>query len=194
MKAQAAQTARSIVAEPAKHIIPVEPAKPVNFRMNPTSKRRAFGQPGVEPRWTHGDKDGVGTAYAASSRIWFTPYVKLLRSVSDGRVIDLIPEVAGRYLGDHKGLEQFEIWKFNRQNRSVKKGFTLRIQAAAAFCLHWSANEWTTVEDTPSLAPVLGFHFVDIPISDIQRAPIGFTFFWTAENRWEGRDYAVAVE
>jgi len=27
---------------------------------------------GIEPRWTHGDKDGVGTAYAASSRIWFT--------------------------------------------------------------------------------------------------------------------------
>jgi glucoamylase len=32
----------------------------------------AFGWPGIEPRWTHGDKDGVGTAYAASSRIWFT--------------------------------------------------------------------------------------------------------------------------
>jgi len=27
---------------------------------------------GHEPRWTHGAKDGVGTAYAASSRIWFT--------------------------------------------------------------------------------------------------------------------------
>jgi glucoamylase len=34
--------------------------------------RAAFGRPGIEPRWTHGSKDGVGTAYAASSRIWFT--------------------------------------------------------------------------------------------------------------------------
>ncbi|MEO8340408.1 MAG: hypothetical protein ABI604_11940, partial [Nitrospirota bacterium] len=33
---------------------------------------KAFGWPGIEPRWTHGGKDGVGTAYAASSRIWFT--------------------------------------------------------------------------------------------------------------------------
>ena len=33
---------------------------------------QAFGWPGIEPRWTHGAKDGVGTAYAASSRIWFT--------------------------------------------------------------------------------------------------------------------------
>jgi len=32
----------------------------------------AFGWPGIEPRWTHGGKDGVGTAYAASSRVWFT--------------------------------------------------------------------------------------------------------------------------
>ena len=32
----------------------------------------AFGAPGVEPRWTSSLKDAVGTAYAASSRIWFT--------------------------------------------------------------------------------------------------------------------------
>ena len=32
----------------------------------------AFGHPGINPRWTHGCKDGVGTAYAASSLIWFT--------------------------------------------------------------------------------------------------------------------------
>jgi glucoamylase len=32
----------------------------------------AFGAPGSEPRWTSSVKDAVGTAYAASSRIWFT--------------------------------------------------------------------------------------------------------------------------
>jgi glucoamylase len=32
----------------------------------------AFGAPGVEPRWTSSRKDAVSTAYAASSRIWFT--------------------------------------------------------------------------------------------------------------------------
>lgn len=36
------------------------------------NQRTAFGQPGLEPRWTQGNKDGVGTAYAISSRIWFT--------------------------------------------------------------------------------------------------------------------------
>ncbi len=32
----------------------------------------AFGTPGLEPRWTSSVKDAVGTAYSASSRVWFT--------------------------------------------------------------------------------------------------------------------------
>ena len=32
----------------------------------------AFGSPGLPPRWTSSVKDAVGTAYSASSRIWFT--------------------------------------------------------------------------------------------------------------------------
>ncbi len=34
--------------------------------------KHAFGKPGLEPRWTCGDKDGAGTAYSADSHIWFT--------------------------------------------------------------------------------------------------------------------------
>ncbi|MCC5647668.1 glycoside hydrolase family 15 protein [Nostoc sp. CHAB 5824] len=33
---------------------------------------QAFGSPGIDPRWTHANKDGVGTAYSTSSRVWFT--------------------------------------------------------------------------------------------------------------------------
>ena len=32
----------------------------------------AFGAPGLEPHWTSSVKDAIGTAYAASSRVWFT--------------------------------------------------------------------------------------------------------------------------
>jgi glucoamylase len=32
----------------------------------------AFGSPGLPPRWTSSKKDAVATAYAASSRVWFT--------------------------------------------------------------------------------------------------------------------------
>ena len=41
----------------------------------------AFGWPGQEPRWTHGDKDGIGTAYSAASRIWFTVWNGIVTEV-----------------------------------------------------------------------------------------------------------------
>jgi glucoamylase len=33
---------------------------------------RAAGGSGIEPRWTHGAKVAVGSAYSTSSRVWYT--------------------------------------------------------------------------------------------------------------------------
>ena len=41
----------------------------------------ATGGPGIEPRWTRSDKDGVGTAYSALSRVWFTVSKGILNEV-----------------------------------------------------------------------------------------------------------------
>src|ERR1039457_2298445 len=35
-------------------------------------KNPAPGGPGIEPRWTRGAKDAVGTAYSTASRVWYT--------------------------------------------------------------------------------------------------------------------------
>lgn len=132
---------------------------------------------------------------AAMPLMWaHAEYIKLIRSVSDGRVFDLIPEVAARYLGDRKACQRFEIWKPNRQVRAVKKGHTLRVQVPASCRLIWTNDEWRTVNTTPSTPTTFGIEFIDIPISAAQQAPIRFTFFWTNANSWEGRDYAVALE
>src|SRR5213595_2978978 len=40
--------------------------------MNPPENSVAFGAPGIEPRWTSSAKEGVGTAYHTSCRLWFT--------------------------------------------------------------------------------------------------------------------------
>jgi glucoamylase len=42
---------------------------------------KAFGGPGIEPRWTRSAKDVVGTAYFTGSRIWFTISYGLLNEV-----------------------------------------------------------------------------------------------------------------
>jgi len=40
--------------------------------MNSPENSLAFGAPGIEPRWTSSAKEGVGTAYHTSCRVWFT--------------------------------------------------------------------------------------------------------------------------
>ena len=40
--------------------------------MDPLDHEPAFGAPGIEPRWTRSAKEGIGTAYHTSCRVWFT--------------------------------------------------------------------------------------------------------------------------
>ncbi|MGA7763653.1 MAG: glycoside hydrolase family 15 protein [Candidatus Binataceae bacterium] len=42
---------------------------------------RAWGAPGIEPRWTHSAKDVVGTAYSTASPVWFTASGGVLNEV-----------------------------------------------------------------------------------------------------------------
>ncbi|HYK92484.1 MAG TPA: glycoside hydrolase family 15 protein, partial [Thermoplasmata archaeon] len=43
--------------------------------------RDAFGGPGIPPKWSHGNKEGVGTAYAQDSKVWFTLFRGCLTEV-----------------------------------------------------------------------------------------------------------------
>lgn len=120
-------------------------------------------------------------------------YIKLLRSVADGRVFDCIPEVAQRYLGNRE-CRPIEVWKFNRRTATVGRGATLRIlKTGHPFRLRWSRNEWQNTEEMPSRATVVGIEYVDIAVPLEQQPPIRFTFYWTGSERWEGRDYMVSV-
>jgi glucoamylase len=151
-----------------------------------------------EQVWADADRPGDHMYFgrptgAAMPLLWaHAEYIKLVRSATDGTVFDLIPEVAERYRRSAKRTE-LEIWKFNRQAASVKPGGTLRIQAAAPFRLRWTNDEWQKTTDTRSTATGLGPEFVDISVPRGQQAPLRFTFFWTTPERWEGRDFAVAI-
>ncbi len=131
---------------------------------------------------------------AAMPLMWaHSEYIQLLRSAVDGRVFGTIPAVAERYLSTSVDCPKMEIWKPNRQTRTVQTDHTLRIQAPAAFRLRWSRDNWQAPLDTNSTPTVLGIEYVDIAIDNQQRAPIRFTFYWNADERWEGHDYEVAI-
>jgi len=49
--------------------------------MEPWGSRIAPGAPGMPPRWSHSNKDGVGTAYSADSRLWYTVWRGIVTEV-----------------------------------------------------------------------------------------------------------------
>jgi glucoamylase len=130
---------------------------------------------------------------AAMPLMWaHAEYIKLVRSAQDGEVFDRVPEVASRYRCLRKG-PVVEIWKSSRQIAAIDPGTKLRIIAPEAFILRWTADEWQSSAQIASSATALSLHSVDIPLTLNGPAPIHFTFFWTENGRWEGRDYTVAI-
>jgi glucoamylase len=131
---------------------------------------------------------------AAMPLMWaHAEYIKLLRSARDGKVFDLIPEVAEHFRA-RQHPSKLEVWKHNRQVRSIAPGSLLRIIADRPFILHWSLQEWSDKNDSNSRAAVIGLHYVDVSVPQAQRAPIKFTFHWLDDNCWEGKDYEVATQ
>jgi glucoamylase len=130
---------------------------------------------------------------AAMPLMWaHAEYIKLLRSVHDGEVFDLVHPAVERYRRRGRP-EPIEIWTFRRRASSVRAGTLLRIQAGAPFRLRWTADEWSIARDTDSASTRLGISFADLPISRQQTAPLRFTFYWPEAGRWEGRDFAINV-
>jgi glucoamylase len=121
-------------------------------------------------------------------------YIKLLRSTADGRVYDLIPQVAERYLGKRHKRKQYEVWKPNRHVRFMRAGSILRVHGAAPFTLHWSSDNWKTVQDSRSSRSTLQIDYVDLlTVVTSPGTCIRFTFLWVDHNRWEGQNYSVTV-
>lgn len=131
-------------------------------------------------------------AGAALPLMWaHAEYVKLLRSVADGQVFDLIEPVSARYLR-RRPQTMWQVWKPARRVATVNAGTTLRILTPSAFRLRWSGDGWQTANDVSSTETAFGF-FADIQISTSQRSPVWFTFYWLADDRWEGRNYTVEI-
>jgi glucoamylase len=151
---------------------------------------QVWDEPDIEKAHMHFGKP-TGSAMPL---VWaHDEYVKLLRSARDEKVFDLIPEVSKRYIEDRSRCNKLEIWKPNRQVSTMKREYTLRIQAPDAFRLRWSRDDWKTFDDTQSVPTSLGIEYVDIETQDFQKLPIRFTFFWTGSDRWAGRDYKVVL-
>jgi len=132
---------------------------------------------------------------SACPLVWaHSEYIKLRRSIRDGKIFDQPPQTVQRYLVE-KHTRQFFGWRFNNKTRSIPRNKTLRIVLLSAARVHWSIDDWKTPHDTETRDTGLGIFTLDLPTASLPAGgQAAFTFFWPNDNRWEGTDYRVTVE
>jgi len=132
---------------------------------------------------------------SACPLVWaHAEYVKLRRSLRDGKIFDQPPQTVQRYLIEKPARRVFG-WRFNNKPRSIPRNKTLRIVLLNPGLVHWSVDGWKTAVDTETRHTGFGTYVLDLPTASLPPgAQAGFTFFWPQENRWEGKDYSVMVE
>ncbi len=133
-------------------------------------------------------------AGSAMPLVWaHAEYVKLRRSLRDGRVFDLPPQTVQRYLVRNT-TSLYMLWRFNHKIRAMPAGKVLRIETLAPAVVHWSADNWATATDVRTTATGLGVHVADLPTSKFTDGQsVQFTFFWPDADKWEGVNFTVAI-
>ncbi len=131
---------------------------------------------------------------SAMPLVWaHAEYVKLLRSLRDGRVFDMPPQTVERYIIDKK-ISPYVLWKFNYQRTSMPFGKTLRIETIVPSLIRWSEDNWKTYLEITARDTNLGVYVADLPTQTIaEGADIKFTFYWPEAARWEGKDFLIHV-
>jgi glucoamylase len=132
---------------------------------------------------------------SACPLVWaHSEYIKLRRSLRDGKIFDQPPQTVQRYIVQDTKSTYFG-WQFNNKTRSIPQGKQLRLVLLAAARVRWTLDGWNTVHDTDTRDTGLGMHAADLPSSKLAAGnEILFTFFWLEALRWEGTNFSVVVE
>lgn len=131
---------------------------------------------------------------SAMPLVWgHAEYLKLQRSLHDGRVYDMPSLTWQRYVID-RTTTPYAFWRFNHKRRAIGPGRILRLETLVPSVAHWSTDGWRTTHDTRARDTGLGEYVIDLPTDTLPAgARIDFTFFWPEADRWEGTDFRIDV-
>ena len=131
---------------------------------------------------------------SAMPLVWaHAEYVKLARSIEEGRVFDMPPQTVKRYIDRHS-TSPFATWRFNNKSRAIPQGKKLRIETAAAPLVHWSCDDWQSSRDVSGVDTTIGMWVVDLATDLLPTgAKVRFTVYWPDSGRWEGTDFSVSI-
>jgi glucoamylase len=132
---------------------------------------------------------------SAMPLVWaHAEYVKLLRSLRDGKVFDMPPQPVQRYQVK-KITSPFAVWRFNQKCRTIPRHRRLRVELPARAVIRWSTDHWDTIHETETIDTTLGMCYADLPTDECApQTAIVFTFHWLDDDVWEGRDFAVTID
>ncbi len=126
--------------------------------------------------------------------VWaHSEYLKLTRSLEDGRVFDTPPQTYERYVRDKVG-SSLVIWRFTDRVRLISPGKRLRIETRAPAQVRWSVDDWNTCREETTRDSRLGVHVTDLPTAALSPgSTVRFTFYWPEARNWEGTNFEVHV-
>ena len=110
-------------------------------------------------------------------------YVKLRRSLHDGRVFDTPHQSVERYL-KKKTISPLILWNPDQPCRALPAGKTLRLELTSPAQVHWSSDGWKTTKNASTRDTGLGVYFVDLPTEKLVVGnEVVFTFDWQDSTR-----------
>ncbi len=132
---------------------------------------------------------------SACPLVWaHSEYIKLRRSLADGKIFDQPAQTVERYLVRKTSAKYFN-WRFNNKPRTMPLGKKLRILTMEPAMVHWSFDNWQTSHDGESIESGWNLQHLDLPTETlVVGRQIVFTFLWKKSGRWEGREFVVGVE
>jgi glucoamylase len=132
---------------------------------------------------------------SACPLVWaHAEYIKLRRSLRDGKIFDQPPQTGQRYLVE-KPARQFFGWRLNNKTRTVPRHKTLRLVLLNPALIRWTLDNWNTSHDTSTRDTGLDTYVLDLPTASLPAgSQIAFTFYWQQDNRWEDTNFTVIVE
>ena len=133
-------------------------------------------------------------AGSAMPLVWaHAEYLKLVRSIDDGRVFDCVSAAEARY-GAGRKESRIEMWKRRRPISTIAAGKTLRILAGEDFNVVYSLDGWTSQNRIGARFHGDSGYSADISIPAKDAQELVFTLFWSGSQHWEGKNFSVKIE
>jgi glucoamylase len=97
----------------------------------------------------------------------------------------------GRFTHDRTRLA---LWRFDRQFSALPPGKVLRVELSSPGIVHWTFNQWDSVEDTRAIQVDRALYAAELPTAHLKPGSrVQFTFYWPQAGRWEGEDFLVHI-